>query len=63
MNKNCDCNICKNIEKRMWKIIEECKCFCHTSNKINGHDNLCCEYPNGKKIDNPYKKINYENRR
>jgi hypothetical protein len=32
----------------------ECKCGCHTSNDIVGHDSLCCPYPNGKKKDNPY---------
>ena len=35
----------------------ECKCNCHISNTIDGHDFLCCEFPNGKKKDNPYKKL------
>ena len=26
-------------------------------NDITGHDSLCCEFPNGKVKDNPYKEL------
>jgi len=32
----------------------ECKCACHDSTSITGHEGLCCEFPNGKRKDNPY---------
>ena len=51
----CDCALCKEIDKDRWKTIMECGCLCHTEHGIIGHSSLCCEYPNGKKCDNPYK--------
>lgn len=53
----CNCTLCKEINKRQWKTIMECECVCHTEYSIIGHSSLCCEYPNGKKWDNPYKKL------
>jgi len=50
----CDCEICKKNDIRKWDIISECPCTCHNSTNIMGHDSLCCEYPNGKKFNNPY---------
>jgi len=50
----CDCEFCKTHDRFRWATIMECKCGCHTSNDIVGHDSLCCPYPNGKKKDNPY---------
>jgi hypothetical protein len=35
----------------------ECPCHCHISDGIDGHDSLCCEFPNGKRKDNPYKEL------
>ena len=51
----CNCDFCKTHDKHRWSSIKECGCFCHASNEIVGHDSLCCEYPNGKKKDNPYR--------
>lgn len=53
----CNCSFCKNYDKYRWATIMECQCHCHDSESINGHDGLCCEFPNGKKKDNPYKKL------
>ena len=50
----CKCEICKVADIRKWDIISKCHCDCHNSTKIMGHDSLCCEYPNGKKFNNPY---------
>ena len=55
--KKCNCNFCKNYDKYRWAIITECPCACHTCEEISGHDGLCCEFPNGKRKDNPYKKL------
>ena len=35
----------------------ECKCGCHKSDGMTGHDALCCEFPNGLQKNNPYKKL------
>lgn len=59
-NKSCECSLCKAYDTRRWETIESCQCACHTSDKIAGHDSLCCEFPNGKKKDNPYKVDNIE---
>jgi len=32
----------------------ECKCGCHNSDEPTGHDGLCCEFPNGRRRENPY---------
>lgn len=50
----CNCKICIVTDRLRWATISECQCDCHTSDHINGHDELCCAYPNGKKKDNPY---------
>jgi len=38
-------------------MIMNCVCGCHTDKEIVGHSSLCCEFPNGKKKNNPYKKL------
>ena len=48
------CNFCTTYNLYRWAIIMECKCSCHDSTDITGHDSLCCEFPNGKRKDNPY---------
>jgi hypothetical protein len=35
----------------------ECKCGCHDGDGMTGHDGLCCEFPNGLRKNNPYKKL------
>jgi hypothetical protein len=37
----------------------ECGCSCHTNpdGRPSGHDGLCCEFPNGLRKNNPYKKL------
>jgi hypothetical protein len=57
MSERCTCTFCKNYDKYRWAVIMECGCGCHSSSGIDGHDGLCCEFPNGKKKDNPYKKL------
>ncbi len=57
MSKECECRICKTIDKYRWATIKECPCYCHSSEGISGHDSLCCAYPNGKKKDNPYSEL------
>ena len=53
----CNCDFCKTYDKYKWAMIMECKCGCHNDNGINGHDSLCCEFPNGKKKNNPYNEL------
>ena len=55
--KKCECEHCKTYPLYKWATIMECKCMCHTSEGIEGHDSLCCEFPNGKKKDNPYNEL------
>ena len=55
--EKCHCKICKIIDKHRWATIMECGCVCHIDEGIAGHESLCCEYPNGKKKDNPYKNL------
>lgn len=50
----CSCLFCKTYHKYKWAVIMECKCNCHIAKEPSGHDALCCEFPNGKKKDNPY---------
>ena len=52
--KRCQCEFCTNYDKYRWATIMECKCGCHESDKPIGHDGLCCEFPNGRKSENPY---------
>ena len=33
----------------------ECPCDCHDHKEPSGHDGLCCEFPNGRKKENPGK--------
>lgn len=35
----------------------ECGCGCHKEDGMTGHDSLCCEFPNGLRKNNPYKKL------
>lgn len=50
----CSCKFCDTYNKYRWATISECSCGCHVSDEIVGHDGLCCEFPNGKKKNNPY---------
>lgn len=54
---SCKCTHCKNYPLYKWATIMECACECHTDKDITGHDRLCCEFPNGKKKDNPHKNL------
>ena len=56
MKKTCTCAICKETDKKRWETIEACRCGCHEADFPVGHERLCCEYPNGKKADNPNRK-------
>jgi len=55
----CNCKFCRNYRRYVWAVIMECPCGCHTDKNKRpiGHDSLCCEFPNGKRKDNPYKKL------
>lgn len=53
----CNCDFCANYDLYRWATIMECKCGCHCDDTIVGHDRLCCEFPNGKRINNPYKEL------
>ena len=58
MNRNkCQCKICTNIDKYLWATVTECKCICHSNDGMTGHENLCCEYPNVLKKDNPHQNL------
>ena len=50
----CDCRLCLDNNKRRWQMIENCQCTCHDSDQPSGHDGLCCEFPNGRKKENPF---------
>ncbi len=54
MSNQCSCNFCKTHDLYRWAVISECGCGCHKSDHVNGHDELCCAFPNGKMKDNPY---------
>ncbi len=45
----CNCAWCKKYHKQKYKEIMACKCSCHSGDVANGHDSLCCPYPNVKK--------------
>lgn len=53
----CNCYFCEIYDKYRWAVISDCKCGCHNDDDVIGHDSLCCEFPNGKKKDSPYKKL------
>lgn len=53
----CNCKFCRNYHRYIWATISECGCGCHQVKTPTGHDGLCCEFPNGYKSDNPYKKL------
>lgn len=55
--KKCKCLFCKTYKRYKWAVIKECKCTCHTSDGMTGHDSLCCEFPNGLVTDIPYKRL------
>ena len=55
MNPNgCECTLCTNYHRYKWATIMECKCGCHDRDEPSGHDGLCCEFPNGRRKENPY---------
>ena len=51
----CTCSFCKTYAKYKWAVVLNCGCGCHTSDGMAGHDNLCCEFPNGLFKNSPYK--------
>lgn len=53
----CNCIFCRTYRRYKWAVIMECKCVCHEMDGETGHDELCCEIPNGLKKNNPYKKL------
>ena len=52
----CQCDFCRTYERYIWATVLECGCECHLGDDLrpSGHNRLCCEFPNGKKKDNPY---------
>jgi hypothetical protein len=54
MGETCNCEFCRAYAKYIWAVIMECKCGCHYDDIPSGHDSLCCEFPNGRRKDNPY---------
>lgn len=52
----CQCDFCRTYDRYIWAVVAECGCECHRNTDLRpeGHDGLCCEFPNGKKADNPY---------
>lgn len=56
-NQMCKCTFCKTYKKYKWAVVMECKCGCHDGDGMTGHDGLCCEFPNGLRKNNPYKKL------
>lgn len=55
--EECQCALCKAHDLYRWATIMECKCFCHQVDYPVAHDNLCCQFPNGVKADNPHKNL------
>jgi len=53
-NKSCECDFCQIYDKYRWATIDECGCACHSGHGIVGHESMCCEFPNGKRINIPY---------
>lgn len=53
----CQCEFCVTHDKYRWATITECQCACHKADYPIGHEGLCCEFPNGKIKDNPYKEL------
>lgn len=56
VNAKCQCDLCRTHDKYRWTTISKCRCLCHVVEVVTGHDSLCCEFPNGKRKDNPYLK-------
>lgn len=55
--ETCNCKFCKTYRKYKWAVVMECPCGCHDGDGMTGHDSLCCEFPNGLRKNNPYKKL------
>ena len=55
--QKCTCKFCTNYELYKWAVVMECKCGCHESDGISGHEYLCCEFPNALKKNNPHKNL------
>lgn len=53
----CNCEICRTYRRYKWAVIKECPCSCHDNDDPSGHDSLCCEFPNGRKKDVPFKRL------
>lgn len=56
-SNKCSCKSCTNYDLFRWATIMECKCMCHNSSEPVGHSGLCCEFPNGRKSENPYNEL------
>ena len=57
MESKCTCEFCTTYELYQWAVVMECKCGCHDSDGMTGHDSLCCEFPNGLRKNNPHKDL------
>ena len=53
----CNCRFCRIYHRYRWAVIKECLCGCHKNKYPSGHDSLCCEFPNGRIKDIPYKSL------
>jgi hypothetical protein len=57
MKEKCSCKFCQTYEYYKWAVVMECGCGCHDSDGMSGHDSLCCEFPNGLRVNNPHKEL------
>ncbi len=57
MGKTCGCVYCTEHEKYTWAVVMKCGCSCHTDDGMTGHESLCCEIPNGLKVNNPFPEL------
>lgn len=53
----CQCDFYTTYDLLRWATIMECRCVCHDTEDIMGHEGLCCEFPNGKRKDNPHSEL------
>jgi hypothetical protein len=53
----CDCSFCHAYDRYRWAIIMACACSCHDGDGAEGHDGLCCEFPNGLRKNNPHENL------
>ncbi len=53
----CKCRWCRAYDKYKWAVVMECLCGCHSGDGMTGHEDLCCEFPNGLRKNNPYPRL------